>query len=180
MTNEDGVSNLSYDKTETYKMADSQDLTFMDPVYLSSGKVALSTDTLATNIIGFAAQTKEMGILSTVGQQEYIGVHRKGRMEFTGLKDTGSYTGDISIGTRVSIYFDGTDYYVVSNATNPVGTVVDGSMDTAGSSTTIIVDVDLTTENVQPGELQYPFLVPTDNKIEFRDTGIFCENDFRF
>ncbi len=176
MSNVNGVNAVYYEKTDTYKIADSQSLTFMDPVYLSSGKIAKSTDTLATNIIGFAAQTKSMGVLSTAGQQEYAAIHVKGRMKFTGLKDSGSYTNDIAIGDYVSIYYDGTNYFVVKNTTNPVGQVVEGTMDTAGSSTIIIVDVDLSSENVKPSELQFPFLVPTDSKIEFRDTGIFIQS----
>jgi len=49
-------------------------------------------------------------------------------------------------------------------------------MDTAGSSTDIIVEVDLTSENIKPSELQFPFTIPTDSKMQFRDTGIFMHS----
>ncbi len=176
MANVDATSGVRFDRTDTYKIADSQSLTTMDPVYLSSGKVAVSTDTLATNIIGFAVETKSMGVLATVGQQEYIGIRRKGRMSFTGLKDSGSYTEDIAIGDKVSLYYDGSDYYVVKNNTNPLGEVVEGSMDTVGSSTTILVEVDLTAESVRAGEIGFPMTVPTDSKLQFRDTGLFMHS----
>ena len=155
MSNVDSTGGERFDVTETYKVADTQTIVAMDPLYLSIGKVAKFTTggIIDSTVIGFASEAKTVTTVASEGAQKYIGIRRKGIMEFTGLIDTGSYTSSISIGTRVSLYYDGSDYYVVNNNTNPIGEVIEGSMDTAGSSTTILVAVDLTTENVQAGEI---------------------------
>lgn len=180
MSNVDATSGVKYDTVETYKVADSQTIEEMDPLYISSGKVAQynSAGIVPSTVIGFASEAKTVTTLASEGQQKYIGVRRKGVMSFTGLIDTGSYTSSISVGDKVSLYCDGSgSYYVVNDNTNPIGEVVEGSMDTAGSSTTILVATDLTTENVQAGEIGFPLTIPTDSKIQFRDSGIYMHSN---
>lgn len=140
---------VAWKTVNTYPIADNEDLTAMDPVSLTSGKVQQETTNLSTDIIGFSTQTISMGVLSTVGQQEYVGVVSEGLIELTGLVEgSGStYTSAISIGDTVSMYWDGTTPYAVNSASGPVGIVVDGSVASSGTAAdttgTITVQIDL-------------------------------------
>lgn len=140
---------VNWKTVNTYPVADSQTLTAMDPVKLSSGKVQEDTTDLSTDIIGFATQTISMGVLSTVGQQEYVGVVSEGLIELTGLVEGsgGTYTTAIAVGDTVSMYWDGTTPYAVNNTGGPIGKVVSGSVASSGTAAdttgTITIQIDL-------------------------------------
>lgn len=133
----------------TYPVADSQTLTIMDPVKVSSGKIVEDTTSLSKDIIGFSTQTKTMGVLATVGQQEYVGVVTEGLVELTGLVEGsgGTYTTAIAIGDTVSMYWDGSVPYAVNSTSGPVGQVVAGAVASSGTTAdttgTIVVKIDL-------------------------------------
>jgi len=145
---------VNWKTVATYPIADSQTLTAMDPVKLSSGKVQEDTTSLSSNIIGFSTQTKSMGVLATVGQQEYVGVVTEGWIEVTGMVEGsgGTYKTDFAVGSTVSVYWKNSVPYVVMNSSGPVGKVIsidtaDGTLAASGTTAdttgTVTIEVDL-------------------------------------
>jgi len=143
---------VNWKTVTTYPIADSQTLTSMDPVKLSTGKIQEDTSDLSTDIIGFSSQTIDMGVLATVGQQEYAGVVSEGLIELTGMVEGsgGTYVTDFSVGATVSMYWSSSVPYAVIATDGPVGTVVaieDGTLvksgTTADTTGTVTIQIDL-------------------------------------
>ncbi len=128
-----------HETTITLPITDSTTITASEFVELSSGKLITSVTTLSEALVGIAKTTKTMGVLATVGTQQRVGVITEGLIKLRGLVEGsgGTYTTALAVGTKVSFHYDGTtDYgqFVVASDSSPVGTVIEGSVASSGST----------------------------------------------
>jgi len=157
MTTTNATNNVSHLSIATFEMTDDVTITAGNPLLLTSGKVLQPTSTaIVTTAIGVASSTKTFTSKSTTGQQEYMGVITEGQLLFTGLVEaSGTYTTAIAVGDYVSLYYDGTNFYVVKDSTAPIGKVIDGNVDSGSSDETadLIIDCNFAVESINPNEV---------------------------
>jgi len=128
-----------YDTVITLPIADSTTINAEDFVEFSSGKLIQSTTTLSTNVRGMAITSQTMGVLATVGQQEYVGAVTEGIVRCRGLVEGsgGTYKTALAVGDKVSFYYSastGYGQFVVNSATSAIGIVVSGSVASSGTT----------------------------------------------
>lgn len=133
------ISGERGDSVVTLPITDSTTITANDFVELSSGKLIKSITALSTSLVGIANSTKTMGVYSTSGQQDYMGVVTEGIVIVKGLVEGsgGTYKTALAVGDKVSFHYDSTSGYgqfVINSTSSAVGTVVEGTVASSGST----------------------------------------------